>query len=261
MTESVNLTPEVCWEVVDGTIAVITINRPMQRNAINRGVGDGLRAAWHKLEADPALRVGVLTGSGDKAFCAGMDLKEAAAMQLKVPPRDMIPVLGDGVSISKPTIAAVNGVALAGGWLFAQMCDLCIASEHAQFGITEAKVGRGMPWAAPLAQMLPQRVMMELLLTGQPMTARRAYELGYVNAVVAHAELMTHTLALARTIAANAPLTVRAARELVYLCGEMGRSDAREAAQQLFESVYLSEDAQEGPRAFAEKRAPVWRGR
>ena len=88
-----------------------------------------------------------------------MDLKAAAAMQLQVPPRDMFPVLQDVVQVSKPTIAAVNGVALAGGWLFAQMCDLCIAAEHATFGITEAKVGRGMPWAAPLIHMLPQRVI------------------------------------------------------------------------------------------------------
>jgi enoyl-CoA hydratase len=142
------------------------------------------------------------------------------------------------------------------------MCDLCVASDHAQFGITEAKVGRGMPWAAPLAHMLPQRVMMELLLTGAPMTAQRAHELGYVNAVVPlAAAAAARALAMARTIAANAPLTVKAARELVYLSTEMGRSAALRAAYPLFESVYLSDDAQEGPRAFAEKRAPRWTGR
>ncbi len=257
----INLTPEIRYEVVDGNIALITIDRPLQRNAINRGVIDGLRLAWRKLEDDPAIRVGVLTGSGDKAFCAGMDLKEAAAMQLKVPPRDMFPVLGDNEHVTKPTIAAVNGVAYAGGWLFAQMCDLCIAADHALFGITEAKVGRGMPWAAPLMRMLPQRVAMELLLTGQPITAKRAHELGYVNDVVPLDQLLDRTLAMARSIAANAPLTVKAARELVYLSGEMGRSAALRAAQHLFEPVYLSEDAQEGPRAFAEKRPPVWQGR
>lgn len=220
-----------------------------------------MRQAWQQLERDNAIRVGILTGSGDKAFCAGMDLKEAAATQLRVPPRGMLPVLGDTEQVSKPTIAAVNGVAYAGGWLFAQMCDLCIAADHALFGITEAKVGRGMPWAAPLAGMLPQRIVMELLLTGQPITARRAHELGYVNDVVPSDQLLTRTLQMARTIAANAPLTVKAARELVYLSGEMGRSAALRAAQHLFESVYLSADAQEGPRAFAEKRPPVWQGR
>ncbi|MGC3987390.1 MAG: enoyl-CoA hydratase-related protein [Pseudorhodoferax sp.] len=255
------LTDEVDFDVVDGSIAVITIDRPEQRNAINAGVIEGLRQAWSRLERDEALKVGILTGSGDKAFCAGMDLKMAAAMQLKVPPRDMLPVLGDTVRMSKPTIAAVNGVALAGGWLFAQMCDLCIAAEHASFGITEAKVGRGMPWAAPLIHMLPQRIVMEVLLTAQPLSADRALVLGFVNDVVPQDQLMLRALEMARTIAANAPLTVRAARELVYLSTEMGRSAGLRAAQHLFEPLYLSEDAQEGPRAFSEKRTPRWTGR
>ena len=254
------LTDEIVFEVEEG-IAVITIDRPQQRNAVNRGVMEGLRKAFDLLEKDDAVRVGILTGSGDKAFCAGMDLKEAAAMRLRVPPRDFLPVLGDTIHVTKPVIAAVNGIAYAGGWLFAQMCDLCIAADHAVFGITEAKVGRGMPWAAPLTRMLPQRVVMELLLTGQPLTAQRAYELGYVNAVVPLADLRAKAMEMARTIAANAPLTVKAARELVYLSSEMGRSAGLRAAQHLFESVYLSEDAQEGPRAFAEKRPPKWTGR
>lgn len=252
---------EVTYELVDDSIAIVTIHRPNQRNAINRNVIAGLQGAWRRLEADDAVRVGILTGSGEQAFCAGMDLKEVSAMQLRVPPRDMLPVLGDVMHVSKPMIAAVNGVAYAGGWLLAQMCDLCIAAEHARFAITEAKVGRGMPWAAPLTHMLPQRVVMELLLTGQPMSAHRALALGYVNDVVAVEHLRSRALAMARAIAANAPLTVKAARELVYLSTEMGRSAALRAAQHLFESVYLSDDAQEGPRAFAEKRAPRWTGR
>lgn len=253
------LSDGVRWEVVDSQIAVITICRPDQRNAIDESVIHGLREAWERLESDRALRVGILTGEGDKAFCAGMDLKMAAHQGLGLPPRDWLPVLGDSVHVSKPTIAAVNGVAYAGGWLLAQMCDLCIAADHARFAITEAKVGRGMPWAVPLAHMLPQRVMMELLLTGQPMEAQRALALGFVNDVVSLAALRDRALQMAKVIAANAPLTVKAARELVYLSGEMGRSDALRVARQLFEPVYLSADAQEGPRAFSEKRAPVWR--
>ncbi len=255
------LTDEVNFEVTDGAIAIITIDRPAQRNAINAGVIEGLREAWRRLEQDEELKVGILTGSGDKAFCAGMDLRMAAAMRLQVPPRDMLPVLGDTVQVSKPTIAAVNGLALAGGWLFAQMCDLCIAAEHASFGITEAKVGRGMPWAAPLVHMLPQRIVMEVLLTAQPLSAQRLHALGYVNNVVPQAQLIDRALQMARTIAAHAPLTVRAARELVYLSTEMGRSAGLRAAQHLFEPVYLSDDAQEGPRAFTEKRPPRWSGR
>jgi enoyl-CoA hydratase/carnithine racemase len=255
-----NLSDTVSFER-DGAIATLTINRPEQRNALNHSVLAGLRAGFSAFEADASLRVLILTATGDKAFCAGMDLKEAAATQIKVPPRDFLPVLGDNIHVSKPVIAAVNGLAYAGGWLLAQMCDLCIAADHAVFGITEAKVGRGMPWAAPLPRMLPQRIVMELLLTAQPISAQRLQALGYVNDVVPLAQLRQRALDMAQQIAANAPLTVKAARELVYLSGEMGRSAALRAAYPLFESVYLSEDAQEGPRAFAEKRAPQWQGK
>lgn len=251
---------DVLFEI-EGAVAVVTLNRPAQLNAINSGIRHGLADAWKRFEQDDALKVAVLTGSGEKAFCAGMDLKEAAATGLKVPPRDFIPVLGDNIHVTKPVIAAVNGVAYAGGWLFAQMCDLCVASENAAFAITEPKVGRGMPWATPLIHMLPQRIVMELLLTARPLSAQRAYELGYVNAVVPPGRLRAAALELAETIVRNAPLTVRAARELVYLSTEMGRSAALRAGRHLFEPVYLSEDAQEGPRAFAEKRQPNWKGR
>ena len=245
----------------DGAVVTVTINRPEQRNSINRDVREGLRAAVERVEGAAAARVMILTGTGEKAFCAGMDLKEAAGTGLGVPPRGFLPIIGDNISVTKPTIAAVNGVAYAGGWLLAQMCDLCVAAEHATFAITEAKVGRGMPWAVPLLQMLPQRVVMELLLTGDPMGANRAQELGYVNQVVPAAQLLDAARVMAGKIAANAPLTVQAARELVYLSGDMGRSAAMRAATHLFDRVYRSEDAQEGPRAFKEKRPPQWKAR
>ncbi|HTC14466.1 MAG TPA: enoyl-CoA hydratase-related protein [Steroidobacteraceae bacterium] len=252
---------EAILYAMHGPVAVITINRPEARNAINTAVREGLFAAWRRFEADASAQVAILTGAGERAFCAGMDLKEASAMGLKVPPRGFIPTLGDAIQVSKPTIAAVNGLAMAGGWLFAQMCDLCVAAEHATFAVTEARVGRGTPWAAPLIHMLPQRIMMELLLSGEPMSAARLCQLGYVNHVVPGSELLARSLELAQRIAANAPLTVRACRALVYAATESGRSEALRAGDRLFEPVYLSEDAQEGPRAFAEKRAPVWRGR
>ncbi len=251
---------ELLFEV-RGPVAIITINRPDSRNAINKAVRDGLRAAFLRFEADDTLRAAILTGAGDKAFCAGMDLKEASDNALRVPPRDLFPVLGETIDVSKPVIAAVNGIAYAGGWMFVQMCDLCVASETASFAITESRVGRGMPWAAPLGQLIPQRVMMELLLTGDPIDAHRAREIGFVNHVVPPAQLMPKALELAERIAANAPLTVQAARELVYLSAEMGRSAGLRAARHLFKSVYLSEDALEGPRAFKEKRKPQWKGR
>jgi len=244
-----------------GAVAIITINRPEQRNAISKAVRSGLREAFERFEAEDDALVAILTGTGEKAFCAGMDLKEAADTMIGVPPRGFIPVLGDSVHVTKPVIAAVNGVAYAGGWLLAQMCDLCIASDTATFAITEGKVGRGMPWATPLANMIPQRIMMELLLTGDPIDAKRAHAIGFVNHVVPPAELMPAAIAMAERIAACAPLTVRAARETVYLAAEMGRSAALRAANHVFERVYRSEDAQEGPRAFKEKRKPQWRGR
>jgi enoyl-CoA hydratase/carnithine racemase len=173
---------------LQGPVALITINRPEPQRDQCRVRGGSVR----RLEALRGGRISqgtILTDAGDKAFCAGMDLKEASATGLAVPPRGFIPTLGDAIHVSKPTIAAVNGMAVAGGWLFAQMCDLCVAAEHATFAITEARVGRGTPWAAPLIHMLPQRIMLELLLTGEPMGAARLWELGYVNHVVPRAQL------------------------------------------------------------------------
>ncbi len=249
----------VLYEVT-GNIAVITINRPERHNAISLAVREQLREAFIRFEADATLRVAILTGSGDKAFCAGMDLKEAAELKLqKTPP---LPVLGNNIKVSKPVIAAVNGHTYAAGWLLAQMCDLCIASDNALFGITEAKVGRGFAWAVPLLEMLPQRIVVELLMTGRVIDAKRACEIGFVNYVVPAAELMDKALELAREIAANAPLTVMAVKELVQISREMGQSAALKYARQMFdEKVYLSEDAIEGPKAFKEKRPPVWKGR
>ncbi len=235
-----------------GAVVLITIARPAAMNAISADVRAGLYEAFERFETDDGALVAILTGAGDKAFCAGMDLKEAAQTGLAVPPPGFLPIIGQSVHLTKPTIAAVNGVAYAGGWMFAQMCDLCVAAEHALFGITEARVGRGMPWAVPLAHMVQQRAMMELLLTGEPISARRAHEIGFVNHVVPAAELLPKSLALAGKIAANAPLTVRAARELVYLSNEMGTSAALKAATHLFDRVYRSADAQEGPLAFRE---------
>lgn len=242
-------------------IAVITLNRPEARNALGKDIRQGLFAAWDRFEHDPALRVAILTGSGEKAFCAGGDLKEMTELRLTVPPRDMFPVPGDNIELTKPTIAAVNGLAFAGGWMIAQACDLCVASTRAQFAITEVKVGRSSPWAAPLIHMIPQRIMMEITLTGKPISAQRAYEIGLVNRLSEPDGLMATALSLATDILDGAPLSVRAAREMVMLSTEMGRSAALRAARNASEYAYRSEDAQEGPKAFAEKRRPQWKGK
>jgi enoyl-CoA hydratase/carnithine racemase len=173
----------------------------------------------------------------------------------------MFPVPYENISLSKPTIAAVNGVAFAGGWMIAQACDLCVASTSAKFAITEVKVGRGSPWAAPLIHMIPQRIYMEIVLTGKPITAQRAYEIGLVNRLAEPAALMDCALELAREVLEGAPLSVKAARDTVMLATEMGRTAALDAGYAAHEECYNSADAQEGPRAFSEKRKPVWSGK
>ena len=151
--------------------------------------------------------------------------------------------------------AAVLVLTGAGGFLLAQQCDLVVAAEHAAFAVTEVRVGRGAPWAAPLPWLVGPRAAAEILLTGEPVGAARAYEIGLVNRVVPAAELHERTQALAERIAANAPLSVSAAKRTVYLSAPAAEAD------EIWAPVYRSADAQEGPRAFREKRTPVWKGR
>lgn len=252
--------PEVLYEV-DDRVAWLTINRPEARNALNKAVRDGLRMGIEKFNEDDSAAVLIITGAGDKAFCAGGDLKEMTDTALKVPPKDFIVHLGRTIDVKKPVIAAVNGYAFAGGFLLAQQVDLCIASENAKFGVTEVKVGRGSPWAAPLPWIIGPRLAMEILLTGQPLTAQRAYEIGFVNKVVPLEELRAEAAAMARGIADNAPLSVEAAKQMIYASADRGWEEGLDFADEIYEKVYLSEDGQEGPRAFSEKRKPVWKGR
>ena len=252
---------EVVRYELEGPVAWLTIDRPEARNALSAAVREGLFAGLRRFNADGAARVLVLTGAGDKAFCAGGDLKEMAQTGLKVPPAEFLPQIGRTITVPKPVIAAVNGVAYAGGFLLAQSCDLCIAAETAAFAISEVKVGRGAPWAAPLPWLIPPRVAMQLLLTGDPITARRAHEIGLVNEVVPAADLHAAAQAMAERVAANAPLSVLAGKRTVGLIAEHPLSEAFAAAGAIWEPVYLSEDAQEGPAAFAGKRLPVWKGR
>jgi enoyl-CoA hydratase len=249
---------EVLFDV-RGQCVVITINRPAQRNAMNIAACEQLADAFRRFDEDSALRVAILTGAGDKAFSAGRDVKEAAGLHgARVPP---LPQLGVNIEVSKPVIAAVNGAALGGGWVFAQMCDLCIAVDTATFAITEGKFGRGFAWAAPLIHMIGSRLAMELILTGKTIDAQRAYEMGFVNKVVASADLLPQALAMAEEIIACAPLSVAMARQMVKHATNMGVDAACKVGKQLNDSLYHSEDVEEGARAFKEKRKPVWKGR
>jgi len=242
---------------MQGPVAIVTLNRPEKRNVVNTAMRDAVLAAWQRFEADPAARVAILTAAGDKAFCAGRDLSEAASGH----GHGFIPILRDAVSVSKPVIAAINGAALGGGCFMAISCDLCVAAESASFALTEARVGRAPIYAFWLNGMIPQKVALEMAMTGNPITARRAYELGLVNHVVPDAFLMAKALGLAMDLCAAAPLAVSATKAMIYETATLDHDAALAASLQRFEPVFESEDAQEGMRAFREKRPPVWKGK
>lgn len=244
----------------DGPVGWIVLDRPEARNALNAAVRNDLWRQFTRLRDDEDALVGVLAGNGP-VFCAGGDLKEMAETGARHSLSDDMPYLNRTFELEKPVVAAVQGVAYAGGFLLAQMCDLCVAAADARFAITEAKWSRGSPWAATLPWLIPPRIALELMVTAEPISAQRARDLGLVNRVVEPDALRSETQALAETIARNAPLTVRAAKRMVYRAAELGWRDALDEGDRIFEHVYLSEDAQEGPRAFVEKRDPVWRGR
>src|SRR3954453_8829687 len=250
----------VTYEVKNG-VAWLTINRPEARNALSKAVRDGLWEGARTFNDDDSAKVLVLTGAGDKAFCAGGDLKEMAETSLTLVPVDFLPQFGRNIQVEKPIIGAMNGVAYAGGFLLMMNCDIVVAADHAKFGVTEVKVGRGSPWAAPLSWIVPPKVAAQILIAGEPIDAQRAYELGLVNKVVPLDDLRDTVQQMAEGIAANAPLSVRAAKKTVYLQRQLAMSDAYDEAERIWEPVYMSEDAQEGPKAFAEKRKPQWKGR
>lgn len=251
-----------------GNVLIVTINRPEARNAVNAAVHVGLGEALERAEHDPEIRVVVLTGAGDQAFCAGADLK-ALSRGERLEPEDKAQRAWGfaGVvrhPISKPVIAAVNGFALGGGTELALYCDLVVAADHAQFGLPEVK--RGIYAAAGgafrIAQQIPVKLAMEYLLTGEPFTAQRALELGFANRVVPLADLMDTALDLAKRIAVNAPLSVQASKRIArgIAEGAIASDDAFwEANKREGKVVMRSEDAREGPLAFAQKRAPVWK--
>ena len=250
-----------------GHVLIVTINRPEARNAVNAAVHVGLGEALERAEQDRDIRVVILTGAGDQAFCAGADLK-AISRGERIEPEDKAQRAWGfaGVvqhPISKPVIAAVNGFALGGGTELALYCDLVVAADHAQFGLPEVK--RGIYAAAGgafrLAQQIPVKLAMEYLLTGEPFTAQRALELGFANRVVPLDRLMETALDLAARIEVNAPLSVQASKRLArgIAEGAIASDDDFWVANRREGTVVMrSQDAREGPLAFAQKRAPSW---
>ena len=247
-----------------GHVEVLTINRPEARNAINGAVSTGLANALDELTDDPDAWVVVLTGSGDKAFSAGLDLKAFAAGEGAAVMN--APGGFGGIarrSFPKPLIAAVNGSALAGGLEVMLSCDLVVAADHATFGIPEAKRGliAGAGGLFRLPRRLPLAIALELALTGDPIDAQRAFELGLVNRVVPRHQLMEEALVLAERIAENAPLAVRYSKAVMLQALDGDEEEGWRLTDEAVGVVFTSADAMEGPVAFAEKRPPNWQGK
>jgi enoyl-CoA hydratase/carnithine racemase len=247
-----------------GHVEILTINRPEARNAVNGAVSRGLGGAFDELEVDDDCWVVILTGAGDKAFSAGMDLKAFTAGEAG----EIMGTPGGfgGIAqrdFAKPVIAAVNGSALAGGCELMLSCDLVVAVESAKFGIPEVK--RGLMAAGGglfrLPKRIPQAIAMELALTGDSIDARRALELGLINRIAPADKLMDEALALADAIAENAPLAVRASKQVMKKAGELTDAEGWVISDAAAPAVFGSADAQEGPIAFAEKRKPNWTGK
>ncbi len=252
---------EVLTEVRDGVL-VITINRPEQRNAMSKSAAEAIAEALTRLDEDPDLAVGVLTG-GVKTFCAGMDLKRFQQLG----ERPVVDGRGFGGLVesppAKPLIAAVEGWALGGGFEMVLAADLVVAGEGAKFGLPEVKRGliARAGGAIRIPRMLPRAVALELLLTGDPMTAAIARHYGLVNRVTADGATLETALELAAVIAANAPLAVRASKALADRSRLWTDDEAFARQVEFTDPVFASQDAKEGPAAFAERRAPRWTGR
>jgi len=250
---------------VENGVATVLINRPERKNALSIAAVNGLADAWDQIETDPEIHVVILTSADCGVFSAGMDLKEAAQVK-RDEGVDVLTKLRDPFhdrmrNCSKPIIAAMTGSLMAGGMMLTLMSDLRVGLKGTKVGITEVKVGRGSPWAAPALSMLPQPILMEIVLTGDLMPIERLHDYGFTNyledtpdAVRARA----HELAL--RIASVAPLSVIAAKASVRATMDLGCAAGLEEGKRLHETVYASNDGIEGPRAFAEKRSPVWTG-
>ena len=265
MSTSQNAVDDVLFDVCDG-IATVTLNRPERRNALSIAMAERLYALWETIDADDAIQVAIITAAHCGVFCAGMDLAEAAAVR-RERDVDILDVLRDPFyermgAIRKPVIAALNGHFTAAGMVLALNADVRVGLAGTRAGIAEVRVGRGTPWAVPMLWMLPQAVLLEMLLTGELLTVERLREVGFINTVEPTADAVRQRArALAQSIARNAPLSVRAAKAGLRLGAAHGAERGLAASKKLHEAVYASEDAREGPRAFAEKRTPVWKGR
>lgn len=251
---------------VEAGIATVTINRPEQRNALSIAAAERLLRVWAQIDADDSVRVAILTSADCGTFCAGMDLKETAEVKRQTG-RDILEILTDPFyermrQVKKPVIAAMTGHFAAGGMVLSLNADLRVGLAGTRGGITEAKVGRGSPWAVPLLWMLPLPIVLEMTLTGEMVEIERLHALGFVNHVEPTPNAVrARARRLAEQIRDNAPLTVQAGKAGLLAGIDLGCERGLAHAKEIYRPVYASADAQEGPLAFAEKRPPRWLGR
>jgi enoyl-CoA hydratase len=258
----------------DGHIATITFNRPEAKNAINLEMHMALTAAREDIQNDDNVRVVIITGAGDDAYCAGVDLgtfmpiltgakKPETEAEKKLAKDPGYLVKNKGKEFEKPVVAAVNGICVAGGMEMLQGYDIRIASEKAEFGVSEVKRGivPGGGSTVRLPHQIPYCMAMEILLTGDTISAQEAWRLGLINKVVPHDKVMETARQYADTIAGNGPLAVRGIKESVKNSFNMSQKEAFAAETQIAVKVLQSEDAREGPKAFKEKRKPVFKGK
>lgn len=244
---------------VRGNVLIVTLNRPEAKNAANKALAEGVAAAMDRLDSDPELRVGIITGAGG-TFCSGMDLKGFLAGETPQVPGRGFAGLTEAPP-KKPLIAAVDGYALAGGFEIALACDLIVANKDSKFGIPEVK--RGLAAAAGglvrLPRQIPQRLAMELALTGDFVSAARVHEMGLINRIV-DGPALEGALALAEAISANGPLAVAVSKQVIREQQDWSQDEQWKKQYELTAKVFSSNDAREGAAAFAQKRAPNWTG-
>jgi E-phenylitaconyl-CoA hydratase len=255
----------VIYEKKDN-IAYLTLNRPEAMNSLDPETQKELEEIFNDFEQDDSLRVAILTGAGEKAFCTGSDLKKTMPPSTSVAETYFQPgtkSLTRDLKLSKPIICAINGYALAGGMELAMACDIRIASENASFGLTEAKIGSipGAGGTQRLPRLIPLGYAMKLLLTGDRISAAEAHRLGIVTDIVPQNELMSTAEEIARKIANNAPLSVRMIKKAVLEGLERPLDEGLQLERFLFNMLRDTEDRIEGRKAFAEKRSPVFKGR